>query len=96
MTKQIDVATAHIQLCSATGDGMNCEMCCGTPDGKLSDVGPYPIATFRSDIEGQIKFVVETPEGIVSLPLPELEKAINVAKREVHCEGFYPYPEDTE
>ncbi len=95
MTKQIDVATAYIQLVSPTGDGVNCEMCCGTPDGKLSDAGPYPIAWFRSDIEGQIKFVVATPEGIVSLPLPELENAIQIAKREVHCESFYPYPDDT-
>lgn len=94
MIDQIDVATVHIQLVSANGDGMNCEMCCGTPDGKLSDVGPYPIALFRSDVEGQIKFVVETSEGVVSLRLPELEKAIQIAKTEVHCESFYPYPED--
>ena len=94
MTKKIDAPTAYIELASVAGDGTNVEICCGTQDGKLSYDGPRPVAWFRSDVEGDIKFVIETPDAIVSLPLAELERAIEVAKAEVHSESFYPYPDE--
>lgn len=95
MANQIEISNLYLQVASVTGDGMNLEMCNGTPDGKLSDYGPYPIAWFRADIKGQIKFVIETSSGIVSLPLSELERAIQAAKKEVHGEDYYEYPDGT-
>ena len=93
MPEHIDVPKVYLQIVSATGDGMNLEMCAGTPDGRLSAQGPYPIAWFRADVEGEVKFVLETHKGTVSLPLSELERAIQIAKKEVHCERFYDDPE---
>ena len=43
---------------------------------------------------GLIRFEFLAPEGVISLPLAELERAIAGAKVEVHSEGLYDEPTD--
>jgi hypothetical protein len=89
MTKITDIAKARLQVVSTTGDGMNVEICGEADNRRFNDGSLNPIAWFRADIEGEIKFVVSTPQGLVAVRLEELERAIECAKLEVHSEGYY-------
>ncbi len=64
----------------------------GGEKGQLLGGDPYPVVLFRSDREGEITWVVGQPGQAVELPLPELERAIEIAKKEVHCEEYYDVP----
>lgn len=87
------VPSAHIQYASASGDGMHVELCMGGAKGQLLGGDPYPVVLFRADREGEITWVVGGPGQAVELPLPELERAIEIAKKEVHCEEYYDAPD---
>lgn len=50
---------------------------------------PEPILIIKADREQEFKCVMYTDTGSVSIPLSELEWAINWAKEIVHSEGFY-------
>ena len=68
---------------------MHLEICKADDAGKLLHGDPYPIITIRADEGDDIKFVVYSDAGTVSIPLGEVERAITRAKEEVHSEEFY-------
>ena len=82
----------YVQLASICGDGMNVELCMGDHDGNLVDGDPYPIMWIRADDEDMKLLVVMTDAGAISMPLSEVERAIDIAKQEVHCESYYDEP----
>lgn len=51
------------------------------------------IATFRSEVEGEIRVAFDVDGATIEIPLEELERAISAAREEVHAESFYPYPD---
>jgi hypothetical protein len=88
VTERIHVDQVPLELASVSGDGMRLEIC--APDG-YGGIGES-VACFRADDEGAVKFVVYTQRGELSFPLSELERAIEIARAEVHCESFYDDP----
>ena len=56
---------------------------------------PYPegdgklVAAFRAEADGAERMVFFTEEGRAKVPIEEIERAIAVAKREVHSEDYY-------
>ena len=80
----------YIQRFSCVGDGMHIELCIGVPDGKFAKLDkPYPIATIRADKGDERRFVFYTEDGPISVPLVEIERALMIAREEVHSEEFY-------
>lgn len=61
----------------------------GDSDGKLIKDDPYPIVTIRADQGDVKKFVIYSEVGPISVPLAEIERAIERAKVEVHSEEYY-------
>lgn len=74
VTRTRSAPVAHIQYASVSGDGMHVELCAG----RDAD----PVVLFRAEREGEITCVVGGP-------LSDLERAIEIAKKEVHCEEYY-------
>ena len=89
MTKITELTKVHLQIASPSGDGMNLELCAEADNPRFSDGSLNPVMWFRSDQEGELKFVASTKHGPVSIPLKDLENAIAVAKKEVHSESYY-------
>ncbi len=89
MTKITDIERIQLQVVSINSDGMNAEICGESDNPRFNDGSLNPIAWFRAETEGEIKFVVGTPQGFIAIRLEELERAIEYAKREVHSEGYY-------
>ena len=88
------VATAYLQFTSPTGDGFQLEICAGTEAGDLQPDIPTPLATILSD-NAETRWVeFYTTTGPVRIPLAELERAIQVAKADVHGEAWYDRPRD--
>lgn len=86
-----------IVIASVSDDGMHVEAHAGGRDAKPLPNGFHPlIATFRSEEEGKIRVAIEVVGATVEVPLEELERAIAVAREEVHAESFYPYPDDSD
>jgi hypothetical protein len=84
MANVTESKSVYLQLASISGDGMILEIHLGTDSS-----GPYPIAWIRADEGDDRKFEVETPAGTLSVPLAEIERAIETAKEEVHSEDYY-------
>ena len=89
MQKKFEISRLYLQLASVTDDGMHLELCNGSEDGGIANDGPYPLAWFRADAGERIKFEFAASEGIVSIPLGELERGIAAAKSEVRSEDHY-------
>ncbi len=85
----------YLQVASIHGDGMHLELCMGDDSGELIEGDPYPVMSIRADDEDSKELIVYTASGNLSIPLAEVEKAIEYAKQEVHCESFYDEPADT-
>ena len=83
-------------IASVHEDGMHVEVHAGDRDAEPLPNGFQPVvATFRSEVEGEIRVAFDVVGAIVEIPLSELERAIAVAREEVHAESFYPYPDDS-
>ena len=93
--KTFELRDLELQVASVSGDGMHLEICVGDHPGRPAGLGPDPLAWFRASEEGLIRFEFLAPEGVISLPLAELERAIASAKVEVHSEGHYGEPTDS-
>ena len=88
------VATAHLQFTSPTGDGFQLEICAGNEAGDLHPDIRTPLATVLSDNAERRWVEFYTTSGAVRIPLAELERAIQVAKPDVHGENWYDRPRD--
>lgn len=84
-----NVEKLYLQFFSAQNDGMHLELCMGDSEGKLVKGEPYPIVTIRADKGDLSKFVIYSEIGPISIPLAEIERAIELAKVEVHSEEYY-------
>ena len=79
---------------SVPDDGMTVELHAGEPGSNTLENGYAPVvAVFRAPVEGQIRAVFRIGGELVELPLSELERAIKVAKRDVHSEAYFDGPE---
>ena len=74
-----------------SGDGMNVEVMATGRDGRL-----YPesegklVAAFRAESDEAVRVVLFTEQGDrVEVPIEEIERAIALAKSEVHSEEYY-------
>lgn len=85
----VELSKIYLQRFSAVGDGMHLELCQADDLGNIVEEESDPIITIRADSGDDLKFVVYSDSGIVSIPLSEIERAIKVAKEEVHSEDFY-------
>ncbi len=93
MRREIHLKKIYSQLCSITDDGMHLEVLPANDDGSPIHSAPELI-TIRADKGDARKFVVYSYSGeMISIPLSEIERAITLAKQNVHSEDFYPYPE---
>jgi hypothetical protein len=91
-----EASKVYGQIASMSGDGMWFEIFLATPSGKMDLDRQHPIAYIRADEGDNQKFEVVTPEGIYSVPLAEIELAIEAAKQEVHSEDYYDNLPDDE
>jgi len=91
MPKVVETDNVYCQLASIVGDGMILEIYPGRDSSA-----PYPIAWIRADAGDARRFEVETPNGTISVPLHEIELAIESAKVEVHSEDYYDRPLEDE
>ena len=74
---------------------MHVEVHAGGRDAEPLPSGYHPVvATFRSEVEGEIRVAFDVVGATVEIPLEELERAIAIAREEVHAESFYPYPDE--
>ncbi len=71
-----------LQYFSATEDGMHVEL-------VQSMDNPEPLITFREDESLGMQVLLHLHGRDLAFPLSELERAIAVAKQEVHKESFY-------
>lgn len=86
----ITVEKLYLQRCGISGDGMHLELCIAKADGRLDEAAqPHPLATIRADSGDERKFEFYTNQGTVSVPLEQIEKAIEMAKQVVHSEDYY-------
>ena len=85
----IELSKVYLQRFSASGDGMHVEICKADEAGKFVHGEPYPIVTIRASQEDELKFVICSDLGTVSIPLDEIERSIAFAKDVVHSENFY-------
>lgn len=76
---------ASLVPASIPDDGMHVELHAG---------GAAIVATFGPDPDGSIRVVFHTALGDLALPLAEVERAIEFAKREVHDEAYYDSSSD--
>ena len=87
-------ASAYLQFTSPTGEGFQLEICAADETGALLRDASYPLATILADDQEVRWFEFSTPNGLVRLPLAEIERAIEVAKPDVHGEAWYDRPKD--
>jgi hypothetical protein len=83
------LASAFLQFTSPTGEGFQLEICAADKTGALIKDASYPLATILADDQEVRWFEFWTPNGLVRLPLAEIERAIEVAKPDVHGEAWY-------
>ena len=67
---------------------MHHALCKADNDGRLSEA-TQPIVTIRADVGDHLEFVIYADTGVIGVPLSEIERAIALAKQEVHSEDFY-------
>jgi len=93
---EINLEKVYLQRFSAISDGMHLEICQADVAGKkATDAALEPLITIRADEGDDLKFVIYTDfAGAISIPLSEIERAIAIAKQEVHSEDFYPFSDD--
>jgi hypothetical protein len=87
-------ASAYLQFTSPTGEGFQLEICAADENGVLIKDASYPLATILADDQEVRWFEFCTANGPVRLPLAEIERAIEVAKSDVHGEAWYDRPKD--
>lgn len=84
-----EASGVYCQLASISGDGMWLEIYLADASGRMNSARQYPMACIRADAGDDRKFEVMTPEGTYSVPLYEMELAIEAAKEDVHSEDYY-------
>ncbi len=89
MSDVIEIFNLRVQLASAYGDGMHVELAAESDHKQLNDGSLNPLLWFRADSEDEVKVVLESKNGLVTFPVAELQKAIDTARTEVHCESHY-------
>ena len=83
---QVSLITAAL-----VGDGMNVEVIATGQDGRLYPEGDGElVATFRAESDEAVRIVLFTESGDrVEVLVEEIERAIALAKSEVHSEEYY-------
>ena len=89
MTNHMAVQKAYLQFVSCTGEGMQVEILAGSNAGEFLPDRLMAIARIIADDSESLFFEFFTPEGSVRMPLSEVERAIGVAKTDVHGEAWY-------
>ena len=85
----LELQKIHVQRFSCHDDGLHLELCRADQNGNLDEGPPYPLATIRADKGDQRTFEFISGKTLISLPLSELERVIDIAKQEVHSEDYY-------
>ena len=83
---QVSLITAAL-----VGDGMNVEVMATGRDGRRYPDGEGKlVAAFRAEADEAVRVVLFTEDGDrVEVPVEEIERAIELAKSEVHSEEYY-------
>jgi hypothetical protein len=83
------VERVYLQFSSDTGEGLQLEVCKANARGDLNALDPSPIAVVSADASEKLWFEFNTLKGPVRVPLTEMERALEIAKSEVHSEAWY-------
>lgn len=89
MTKKFVAESAFLQFTSCNGEGLQLEILAGGPEGTYLPKHPEAVARILADDTEVQWFEFTTPLGEYRLPLSEIERAIEVAKADVHGEAWY-------
>ena len=89
MTSSFATQKAYLQFTSCTSEGLQMEILAGGPAGEFIPSRPDAIARVIADNTETLWLEFFTPQGLVRLPLAEVERAIATARPDVHGESWY-------
>jgi hypothetical protein len=83
------IERVYLQFSSDSGEGLQMEICKATARGDLNALDPKPVAWITADHNEKLWLEFGVGAGKMRLPLTEIERALEIAKSEVHSEAWY-------